>query len=137
MKLIKQLPLTMAVIAALCPISVLAQEPMTQEQIDQIVAKAVDKALADRDAKIEAARLKRTDTLVTPQVPTTADKSVPLGLKFTGYARYGAHFQAGDQKYIGVDGSYNGSSAIGRLGNEGNGGEFQLTKIIKGDNGAI
>ena len=137
MKLIKQLPLTMAVIAALCPISVLAQEPMTQEQIDQIVAKAVDKALADRDAKIEAARLNRTDTLVTPQVPTTPDKAVPLGLKFTGYARYGAHFQAGDQKYIGVDGSYNGSSAIGRLGNEGNGGEFQLTKIIKADNGAI
>jgi maltoporin len=137
MKLIKQLPLTMAVIAALCPISVLAQEPMSQEQIDQIVAKAVDKALADRDAKIEAARLNRTDTLVTPQVPTTPDKAVPLGLKFTGYARYGAHFQAGDQKYIGVDGSYNGSSAIGRLGNEGNGGEFQLTKIIKADNGAI
>jgi maltoporin len=42
MKIIKQLPLTMAVIAALCPISVLAQETMSQEQIDQIVAKAVD-----------------------------------------------------------------------------------------------
>ena len=33
----------MAVIAALCPISVLARE-FTQEQIDAIVAKAVDKA---------------------------------------------------------------------------------------------
>ncbi|WP_145589690.1 carbohydrate porin, partial [Yersinia rochesterensis] len=31
----------------------------------------------------------------------------------------------------------NGSSAIGRLGNEGNGGEFQLSKAFKGDNGAI
>jgi hypothetical protein len=40
----------MAVIAALCPISVLAQE-FTQEQIDAIVAKAVDKALAERQAK--------------------------------------------------------------------------------------
>jgi maltoporin len=137
MKIIKQLPLTMAVIAALCPISVLAQETMSQEQIDQIVAKAVDKALADREAKIDAARLKKTDTLVTPEVPTTPDLSIPLGLKFTGYARYGAHFQAGDQKYIGVDGSYNGSSAIGRLGNEGNGGEFQLTKAFKSEAGAI
>jgi maltoporin len=43
MNTIKKLPLTMAVIAALCPISVLAQE-FTQEQIDAIVAKAVDKA---------------------------------------------------------------------------------------------
>lgn len=33
-----------------------------------------------------------------------------------------------------VDGSYNGASAIGRLGNEGNGGEFQLSKAFKGDN---
>lgn len=36
-----------------------------------------------------------------------------------------------------VDGSYNGASAIGRLGNEGNGGEFQLSKAFKGENGAI
>jgi maltoporin len=48
--------------------------------------------------------------------------AIPFGIKFTGYARYGAHFQAADQKYVAVDGSYNGASAIGRLGNEGNGG---------------
>ena len=54
MNTIKKLPLTMAVIAALCPISVLAQE-FTQEQIDAIVAKAVDKALAERQAKMDAA----------------------------------------------------------------------------------
>ena len=36
-----------------------------------------------------------------------------------------------------MDGSYNGASAIGRLGNEGNGGEFQLSKAFKGENGAI
>lgn len=136
MKIFNKLPLTLAVIAALCPISVFAQD-VTQEQIDQIVAKAVDKALADREAKMDAARLNKTDTLVTPQVPTTPDLAIPFGVKFTGYARYGAHFQAGDQKYIGVDGSYNGSSAIGRLGNEGNGGEFQLTKAFKSEAGAI
>ena len=45
--------------------------------------------------------------------------------------------RAADQKYVAVDGSYNGASAIGRLGNEGNGGEFQLSKAFKGDNGAI
>ncbi len=48
MTMIKKLPLTMAVIAAFFPLtSVMAQE-FTQEQIDAIVAKAVDKALADR-----------------------------------------------------------------------------------------
>ena len=52
MTMIKKLPLTMAVIAAFFPLtSVMAQE-FTQEQIDAIVAKAVDKALADRQAKI-------------------------------------------------------------------------------------
>ncbi|MCT4701061.1 carbohydrate porin [Enterobacteriaceae bacterium H20N1] len=138
MKIFKQLPLTLAVIATLCPISAFAQE-FTQEQIDQIVAKAVDKALADREAKMDAARQAKNDPLVTPQAPApdTPDLAIPYGVKFTGYARYGAHFQAGDQKYIGVDGSYNGSSAIGRLGNEGNGGEFQLTKAFKSESGAI
>ncbi len=43
MNTVKKLPLAMAVVAALCPISVMAQE-FTQEQIDAIVAKAVDKA---------------------------------------------------------------------------------------------
>ena len=47
MNLTKKLPLAMAVVAALCPVSVLAQE-FTQEQIDAIVAKAVDKALTER-----------------------------------------------------------------------------------------
>ncbi len=62
---------------------------------------------------------------------------IPFGLKFSGYARYGAHFQTGDQKYVGVDGSYNGASAIGRLGNESNGGEFQISKAFKSAQGAI
>lgn len=60
MNIIKKLPLTMAVIAALCPISVLAQE-FTQEQIDAIVAKAVDKALTERQQKwMRQSRKKRT-----------------------------------------------------------------------------
>ncbi|HHS9689605.1 TPA: carbohydrate porin, partial [Raoultella ornithinolytica] len=47
MNMIKKLPLTMAVIAALCPFSSVMAQEFTQEQIDAIVAKAVDKALAD------------------------------------------------------------------------------------------
>jgi maltoporin len=26
--------------------------------------------------------------------------AIPFGVKFSGYARYGAHFQAADQKYV-------------------------------------
>ena len=137
MNMIKKLPVTLAVVAALCPISVLAQE-FTQEQIDAIVAKAVDKALAERQAKMDAAVAKKTDVINEPQsAAQSPDMAIPFGVKFSGYARYGAHFQSGDQKYVGVDGSYNGASAIGRLGNEGNGGEFQLSKAFKSDNGAI
>lgn len=137
MRINKILPVALAVTATLCSGSAFAQE-FTQEQIDAIVAKAVDKALAERQAKMDAAINKKADVIVEPQ--TTAqepDKAIPYGVKFSGYARYGAHFQSGDQKYVGVDGSYNGASAIGRLGNEGNGGEFQLSKAFKGDNGAI
>ena len=137
MKTVKMLPLTMAVVAALCPISVFAQE-FTQEQIDAIVAKAVDKALAERQAKIDAAADKKVDVITNPQTTAaTPDMAIPFGLKFSGYARYGAQFQTGDQKFVGVDGSYNGASAIGRLGNEGNGGEFQITKAFKSNKGAI
>lgn len=138
MKTVKKLPLAMAVIAALCPLSSVMAQEFTQEQIDAIVAKAVDKALADRQAKMDAAQAKKVDLETNPQsAAQTPDMAVPFGLKFSGYARYGAHFQAGDQKYVGVDGSYNGASAIGRLGNEGNGGEFQLTKAFKSSKGAI
>ena len=137
MKTNKKLPASLLVMASLCSGSVFAQE-FTQEQIDAIVAKAVDKALTERQAKIDAAVNKQADVINEPQsTAQSPDMAIPFGVKFTGYARYGAHFQSGDQKYVGVDGSYNGASAIGRLGNEGNGGEFQLSKAFKGDNGAI
>ncbi len=137
MKKIKTLPVTLAVIAALYSISAQAQE-VTQEQMDAIVAKAVDKALAERQEKRDAAAAKKVDVINEPEsAAQSPDMAIPFGVKFSGYARYGAHFQSGDQKYVAVDGSYNGASAIGRLGNEGNGGEFQLSKAFKSDNGAI
>ncbi len=64
------------------------------------------------------------------------DMAIPFGVKFSGYARYGAHFQSGDQKYVAVDGSYNGASAIGP-GTKVTAVEFQLSKAFKSDNGAI
>ncbi|HED6300257.1 carbohydrate porin [Escherichia coli] len=137
MKKINTLPVTLAVISALYSISAQAQE-FTQEQIDAIVAKAVDKALAERQEKMDAAAAKKVDVINEPESAVQSpDMAIPFGVKFSGYARYGAHFQSGDQKYVAVDGSYNGASAIGRLGNEGNGGEFQLSKAFKSDNGAI
>ncbi|HAT1643007.1 TPA: carbohydrate porin, partial [Raoultella ornithinolytica] len=100
MKTVKMLPLAMAVVVALCPISVLAQE-FTQEQIDAIVAKAVDKALADRQAKMDAAAARKVDLETNPQTAAASpDMAIPFGLKFSGYARYGAQFQSGDQKFV-------------------------------------
>lgn len=87
---------------------------------------------------MDAAAAKKVDVINEPEsAAQSPDMAIPFGVKFSGYARYGAHFQSGDQKYVAVDGSYNGASAIGRLGNEGNGGEFQLSKAFKSDNGAI
>ena len=78
MTMIKKLPLTMAVIAAFFPLtSVMAQE-FTQEQIDAIVAKAVDKALADRQAKIDAAADKKVDVITNPQTTAASpDMAIP------------------------------------------------------------
>ncbi len=78
----------------------------------------------------------KVDVITNPETTAASpDMAIPFGLKFSGYARYGAHFQTGDQKYVGVDGSYNGASAIGRLGNESNGGEFQISKAFKSAQG--
>jgi len=146
----KKLPLTVAVIAALCPFSALAEQMISQQQLDKIVAQAVEKALAEREARVSAATQPTLTPAAAPAAATSAapealpvavtpsaDMAIPYGLKFSAYARYGAHFQGGDQKYIAVDGSYNGSSGIGRLGNEGYGGEYQLSKTFKAENGAI
>ncbi|CAH0538542.1 carbohydrate porin [Vibrio marisflavi] len=59
-----------------------------------------------------------------------------FGIHFSGYARYGAAYQAGDSKLVSTDDALNGN-ATGRLGNEGNGGEFQFGKTFSNDTGAI
>lgn len=61
---------------------------------------------------------------------------VPEGVVFTGYARYGARYNDSDTDYVTAEGQLAGNAA-GRLGNEGNGGEFQFAKAFVGNNGAI
>ncbi|GLS90806.1 outer membrane protein S [Psychromonas marina] len=65
-----------------------------------------------------------------------ADTEINTGLVFSGYARYGLHYSDDFKEYVGAEGQLSGASA-GRLGNEGNGGEFQFTKAFVADNGAI
>lgn len=176
MKKITMLPLSLAIISYLSPITVKAEEMISREELNRIVAQAVEKALAERDARgdsvktvkhqpdkdskekvaptskpIIVAKSKQTasnpptavltdDPEYSPEDLTPNNKnslSLPYGFKFSAYARYGLNYQTGDQKYIGVDGSYNGTSGIGRLGNEAFGGEFQFGKTFLAENGAV
>ena len=54
---------------------------------------------------------------------------------FSGYARYGMAYTGGDNTLVEA-GSQKAGNAAGRLGNEGNGGEFQFTKKFVNDAGA-
>ncbi|MGR5236338.1 carbohydrate porin [Vibrio alfacsensis] len=122
MKNFKVLPLTLAVAASFASISSFAA--------DADVA-ALEKRIQELETKIETG-------YVFDQQPAvlTPDTEVPLGVVFSGYARYGAHFQGSDAQTVGTAGALN-ANATGRLGNEGNGGEFQLAKAFKSDGGAI
>jgi maltoporin len=60
-------------------------------------------------------------------------KADPSDIVFSGYARYGAHLSSGDNRYAEVGST---GRALGRLGNEANGGEVQFKKIFQADNGA-
>lgn len=122
MKNFKVLPLSIAVAASLASISSFAA--------DADVA-ALEKRIQELETKIETG-------YVFDQQPAvlTPETEVPLGVVFSGYARYGAHFQGSDAQTVGTAGALN-ANATGRLGNEGNGGEFQLAKAFKSDGGAI
>ncbi|GAL14052.1 maltoporin [Vibrio astriarenae] len=120
MKNFKVLPLTIAVASSLAAMSTFAAT-------DADVA-----ALEARIAELES----RTETLsvnVQEQNVLPADIEAPLGIIFSGYARYGAAYAAGDSKLVNVGSS---GRAVGRLGNEDNGGEVQLAKIMEAENGA-
>ncbi|HAS8278825.1 TPA: carbohydrate porin [Vibrio vulnificus] len=121
MKTLQLLPLALAVASSLASVSAFAT---SESDLD-----ALEKRIQELEAKLETA-------YVYDQQPAvlTPDTEVPLGIVFSGYARYGAHYAAGDNRYVQVGSS---GAAVGRLGNEANGGEFQLAKAFKTDGGAI
>ncbi|PMH43220.1 lactam utilization protein LamB [Vibrio sp. 10N.286.49.B3] len=120
MKKFKCLPMTLAIAASLGSVSAFA-------------ADADMAALEQRIQELEAktAVLNYTDdqqqAVLTPETP------VPDGVIFSGYARYGAHYASGDNRYVEVGTT---GRSVGRLGNEANGGEIQFGKIFQADNGA-
>ncbi|OEE46780.1 carbohydrate porin [Vibrio anguillarum] len=109
MKNYKLLPLSLAVAAVLSSAPSFANDPMPNPEV------------LDQDQQ---------PLVLTP------DMKIPAGIVFSGYARYGAAYQNGDVKLVETNGRLNGNST-GRLGNEGNGGEFQFGKGFVSDSGAI
>ncbi|WP_284204932.1 carbohydrate porin [Psychromonas marina] len=111
----KLLPLAVAIATTLAPLSLHAEDVVNPELTQP------EDPLFDRQQPI----------VIAPDTP------IPdTGMKFTGYARYGLHYSDSMNKYVGADGQ-NAGNAVGRLGNESNGGEFQFTKAFISDNGAI
>jgi maltoporin len=56
------------------------------------------------------------------------------GFYFTGYARYGLHYTDSVNEYVAPQGETLGHN-VGRLGNEANGGEFQIGQRLTSENG--
>ncbi|MEB5528288.1 carbohydrate porin [Vibrio cholerae] len=120
MKNFKVLPITFAVASILSSASVFAADTDIS---------ALEKRIQELEAKVVEIDYVNDQQ----QAVLTPDTKVPQGLIFSGYARYGAHFSDSDSRYISVGSS---GKSLGRLGNESNGGEFQLGKIFQADNGA-
>ncbi len=119
MKNFKVLPVTVAVAASLVSVSALAESSVSdlEKRIQELESKVVEIDYVNDQQ----------------QAVLTPDTKVPQGLIFSGYARYGAHHSDSDNRYVVVGSS---GKSLGRLGNESNGGEFQLGKIFQADNGA-
>ncbi len=118
MKNLKVLPLTLAVAASLASTSVLAEQTLEQ-RVQELEAKLVELDYVND----------QTRAVLTPET------KVPAGVVFSGYARYGMQYQGSDERLVNTYGALNGN-ATGRLGNEGNGVEFQLGRVFQSDSGA-
>ncbi|MDN2482788.1 carbohydrate porin [Vibrio agarivorans] len=120
MDTLKLLPLSAAISLSLCAFGASADDAELQ---------ALKERLQELEEKVETG-------YVYDQQPAvlTPETKVPAGVIFSGYARYGAHYADGDSRYVQVGTT---GAAVGRLGNEGNGGEFQLARAFQADNGAI
>ncbi|PMG88307.1 carbohydrate porin [Vibrio breoganii] len=133
MKLFKLLPLSLAVAGTLASAGALADNHDTvvmEERLAEVIAKAEER-LADIEARAAG---ETVNVQGAANENTQAD--LPLGVVFSGYARYGAGYQSGDSLYVGTAGSLN-ANATGRLGNEQNGGEWQFSRAFQSDGGAV
>ena len=121
MQKFKLLPITVAVAASLASISSFAAETdlaALEQRIQELESQVGDIKYVDDQQ----------------QAVLTAETNVPDGIVFSGYARYGAHYKTGDERYVDIGTT---GRSVGRLGNEANGGEVQLAKLFQADNGAI
>ena len=121
MQKFKLLPITVAVAASLASLSSFAAETdlaALEQRIQELESQVGD--------------IKYTDD--QQQAVLTSDTNVPDGIVFSGYARYGAHYKSGDERYVDIGTT---GRSVGRLGNEANGGEVQLAKLFQADSGAI
>ncbi|CAK1979449.1 maltoporin [Vibrio crassostreae] len=121
MQKFKLLPITVAVAASLASLSSFAADTNIE---------ALEKRIQELESKVVDI------DYVNDQQPAvlTAETKVPDGIVFSGYARYGAHYKSGDERYVDIGTT---GRSVGRLGNEANGGEVQLAKLFQADNGAI
>ena len=121
MQKFKLLPITVAVAASLASLSSFAADTDIE---------ALEKRIQELESKVVDI------DYVNDQQPAvlTAETKVPEGIVFSGYARYGAHYKSGDERYVDIGTT---GRSVGRLGNEANGGEVQLAKLFQADNGAI
>ncbi|NOH33543.1 carbohydrate porin [Vibrio chagasii] len=121
MQKFKLLPITVAVAASLASISSFAAETdlaALEQRIQELESQVGDIKYVDDQQ----------------QAVLTAETNVPDGIVFSGYARYGAHYKSGDERYVDIGTT---GRSVGRLGNEANGGEVQFAKFFQADNGAI
>ncbi|QIA64834.1 carbohydrate porin [Vibrio astriarenae] len=120
MDTLKLLPLSAAISLSPCAFGAAADDAELQ---------ALKERLQELEEKVET-------SYVYDQQPAvlTPETKVPAGVIFSGYARYGAHYADGDARYVQVGST---GAAVGRLGNEGNGGEFQLARAFQAESGAI
>ena len=110
MKTFKLLPITLAVMAS-SNLAMAAESTVTE----------LEKRIQDLETRLDVAKMEEARS--------------DIDLIFSGYARYGAHYKSGDEKTVGSYGALN-SNATGRLGNEGNGGEYQLATSRTSASGA-
>ncbi|MEZ9666268.1 carbohydrate porin [Vibrio breoganii] len=134
MKLFKLLPLSLAVAGTLASAGALADNHDTvvmEARLAEVIAKAEER-LADIEARAAGEAVNVQGSAIENTQP-----ELPLGVVFSGYARYGAGYQGSDSLYVGTAGGIGGGNKTGRLGNEQNGGEFQFSRSFQSDAGAV